>query len=292
VSNFVSGLAATPGGGGYWVVRQVGAVDHHGAAGDHGDAAGLPGSAPVVGIAPTSSGNGYWLAATDGGVFTYGDASFFGSAVSPCAPGSACPAPNCPAGDAHPDPRCSTGGTAIVGIAAAPDGGYWLAAGNGGVLAFGPAPDYPAGPMVPPHTGCTEAEDANACHWGRAVVGISASSTNVATVAADGEVRARGPNAYATAVNVMMIAPATGVAMTPDGSGAWVVGRDGGVFALNAPFYGSAVPLRPAAAMVGIVATPTGHGYWLVGADGGVFTFGDARFFGASVGQGLGSPSA
>ncbi len=112
----MSGAAATPDRGGYWMVGSDGGVFTFGDAHFHGSAGALPLAAPVNGIAPTRDGNGYWLSAWDGGVFSYGDARFEGS----------------------------MGGQALVapvdGIASAKTGsGYWLVASDGGVFTFGSA---------------------------------------------------------------------------------------------------------------------------------------------------------
>ena len=76
----IVGMAATPGGRGYWLVASDGGVF------SFGDAALLraPWAAqrltePVVGMAGAPGGGGYWLVASDGGVFSFGDAPFLGS---------------------------------------------------------------------------------------------------------------------------------------------------------------------------------------------------------------------
>jgi len=74
----------------------------------------------------------------------------------------------------------------------------------------------------------------------------------------------------------------TGMAVTPDGKGYWLVGADGGVFAFgDAMFYGSLGATRLNGPVVAITATPDGKGYWLAALDGGVFAFGDAAFYGS-----------
>ena len=72
-------MAATPSGGGYWLVARDGGIFTYGAATFEGSAGALSLDAPVIGMAATPSGGGYWLVARDGGVFTYGDARYFGS---------------------------------------------------------------------------------------------------------------------------------------------------------------------------------------------------------------------
>jgi hypothetical protein len=74
-------MAATPGGGGYWLVASDGGIFSFGAARFQGSTGSLALVRPVVGMAPTTSGQGYRLVASDGGLFTFGDASFRGSAA-------------------------------------------------------------------------------------------------------------------------------------------------------------------------------------------------------------------
>jgi hypothetical protein len=112
----IVGMAATPDGGGYWLVASDGGVFSFGDAQFHGSAGGNHLNRPVVGMAATPDGGGYWLVASDGGVFSFGDAQFQGSTA-----GQRLAAP-------------------VVGMAATPDGGgYWLVASDGGVFSFGDA---------------------------------------------------------------------------------------------------------------------------------------------------------
>ena len=75
----IVGMAATPDGGGYWLVASDGGVFTYGNASFQGSTGGLHLNKPIVGMAATPDGGGYWLVASDGGVFTYGNASFQGS---------------------------------------------------------------------------------------------------------------------------------------------------------------------------------------------------------------------
>ena len=75
----IVGMAATPDGGGYWLVASDGGIFSFGDALFHGSTGGRQLNAPVVGMAATPDGGGYWLLASDGGVFTFGDAQFYGS---------------------------------------------------------------------------------------------------------------------------------------------------------------------------------------------------------------------
>ena len=53
----------------------------------------------------------------------------------------------------------------------------------------------------------------------------------------------------------------TGMAVTPDGEGYWLVGTDGGIFAYgDAPFYGSLGSIRLNGPVVAITSTPDGEG--------------------------------
>jgi hypothetical protein len=112
----IVGIAATPDGGGYWLVAADGGIFTFGDAKFLGSLGAVTLNQPIVGMAATPDGGGYWLVAADGGIFTFGDAKFLGSlgAVTLNQP--------------------------IVGMAATPDGGgYWLVAADGGVFTFGSA---------------------------------------------------------------------------------------------------------------------------------------------------------
>ena len=109
-------MAATPDGGGYWLVASDGGIFSYGDAAFFGSRGGQPLNKPIVGMAATPDGGGYWLVASDGGIFSYGDAAFFGSR----------------GGQPLNKP--------IVGMAATPDGGgYWLVASDGGIFSYGDA---------------------------------------------------------------------------------------------------------------------------------------------------------
>ena len=72
-------MAATPDGGGYWLVASDGGVFSFGDAVFHGSTGAIALNRPIVGMAATPDGGGYWLVAADGGVFSFGDAVFEGS---------------------------------------------------------------------------------------------------------------------------------------------------------------------------------------------------------------------
>jgi hypothetical protein len=116
----VVGMAATPDGGGYWLVERFGEVHAFGDARPFGSVSqNIVLNAAIVGMAATPDGGGYWLVSSDGGIFAFGDAQFYGSEGA------------------------TTLNDPVVGMAATPDGGgYWLVASDGGVFAFGDARFY------------------------------------------------------------------------------------------------------------------------------------------------------
>jgi hypothetical protein len=75
----IVGMAATPSGGGYWLVASDGGIFAFGDAHFHGSTGNIHLNQPIVGIAATPTGGGYWLVASDGGIFAFGDAHFHGS---------------------------------------------------------------------------------------------------------------------------------------------------------------------------------------------------------------------
>jgi peptidoglycan hydrolase-like protein with peptidoglycan-binding domain len=75
----VVGMAATPGGHGYWLVARDGGIFSFGLARFFGSTGAMHLNAPIVGMAATPTGSGYWLGARDGGVFSFGNAPFEGS---------------------------------------------------------------------------------------------------------------------------------------------------------------------------------------------------------------------
>ena len=229
----VVGMAATPGGGGYWMVAADGGVFSFGNAQFYGSAAPLRLTQPIVGMAATPDGKGYWLVAADGGIFTYGDATFYGSM-----------------GNTVLDEP-------IVGMAATPDGGgYWLAGADGGVFSFGDAPYDGNSLAAVPTTG------------GTTTVGIASDPAGRGywLVRADGSVAAFGAAvSYGSTAGVHLNAPIVGLAPTSDGGGYSEVASDGGVFAFgDAKFYGSLGGRQITYPIAGIAADPMGGGYWLL----------------------------
>ena len=78
----IVGMAATPDGGGYWLVAADGGIFSYGDAQFYGSTGSIHLNQPIVGMAATPDGGGYWLVAADGGIFAYGNAQFYGSTGS------------------------------------------------------------------------------------------------------------------------------------------------------------------------------------------------------------------
>jgi len=158
-------------------------------------------------------------------------------------------------------------------------GGYWMAASDGGVFAFGLAEFF--GSM-------------GGTRLNRPIVGMAPtpSGRGYWLVASDGGVFAFGDAPFLGSTGAMPLNhPIVAMASTPSGRGYWLVASDGGVFAFgDAPFVGSmgAIPLT--SPVVGVAGSPSGRGYWLVAADGGVFSFGDAAFQGSTGSMRLNRP--
>ena len=115
----IVGSAATPSGGGYWLVASDGGIFSYGGASFYGSTGSMTLNKPIVGMAATPDGKGYWLVASDGGIFSFGDAQFYGSTGA------------------------MTLNKPIVAMAATATGnGYWLVASDGGIFSFGDAKFY------------------------------------------------------------------------------------------------------------------------------------------------------
>ncbi len=216
----IVGMAATPDGGGYWLVAADGGIFTFGDAGFYGSTGALDLNKPIVGMAPTPDSGGYWLVAADGGIFTFGDAGFYGSTG---------------ALDLNKP---------IVGMAATPDGGgYWLVAADGGIFTFGDAGFY----------GSTGALDLN-----KPIVGMAATPDGGGywLVAADGGIFTFGDAGFYGSTGALDLnKPIVGMAATPDGGGYWLVAADGGIFTFgDAGFYGSTGALDLNKPIVGMAA--------------------------------------
>jgi hypothetical protein len=189
------------------------------------------------------------------------------------------------AADAAPGLRDVTvtnfdGGTATCGRCFNVIGqGYWLAASDGGIFAFGDAK----------FAGSTGDRVLN-----KPIVGMAPTPSGKGywLAASDGGIFAFGDAFfYGSTGNVLLNKPIVGIAAHPSGKGYWLVASDGGIFAFgDAKFYGSTGKLPLNQPIVGITAHPGGRGYWLVAADGGIFAFGDAAFHGSTGGVKLNKP--
>jgi len=129
-------MAATPGGGGYWLVAADGGIFSYGNASFHGSTGSLTLNKPIVGMITGPGGGGYFLVASDGGIFSFGTAPFYGSL-------GGVPIKN-----------------PIVAAAATPTGnGYWFTDSAGLVSNFGSADNYGSAPahLFRPIVGIAEA---------------------------------------------------------------------------------------------------------------------------------------
>ena len=223
----IVGMAATPDGGGYWLVASDGGIFAYGNAPFFGSAGSLQLNRPIVGMAATPDGGGYWLVANDGGIFAYGDAAFFGSA-----------------GSTHLN-------RPIVGMSPSPGGGgYWLVASDGGIFTYGDAGFF----------GSTGDLRLN-----RPIVGMAvAPGGGYWLVASDGGIFAFGSAPFHGSAGALKLnRPIVSMAATTQGDGYWLLASDGGIFSYGtATFYGSATNgLGTARVAAGLVRSPSGHGY-------------------------------
>jgi Cu/Zn superoxide dismutase len=157
--------------------------------------------------------------------------------------------------------------------------GYWLAASDGGVFAFGDAAylgSMGGSPLSSP------------------VVAIASTPTGAGywLAAADGGVFAFGDAPYLGSMGGSPLSSAVvAFVAAPTGRGYLLVAADGGAFSYgDTSFEGSAGGLALAKPVVGAAGTESGHGYWLFAADGGVFDFGDAEFAGSEGSRPLAAP--
>ncbi len=149
-----------------------------------------------------------------------------------------------------------------------PPPGYWMAAANGVVYAFGVPHEGPGGPVAAAPT-----------------VGMAPSPNGQGfwTTTSAGNVFNYNTPFEGSTAGKKLNKPIVGMAATPDGTGYWLVASDGGIFTFgDAAFLGSTGAIRLNKPVVGMAATPDGHGYWLVASDGGIFSFGDAGFYGST----------
>jgi hypothetical protein len=157
--------------------------------------------------------------------------------------------------------------------------GYWIASGDGRVVACGDLPDH---------------GDVRRLGLRSQIRGVAAhpSGQGYWLVGTDGGIFTFGIAQFFGSMGGRRLnAPMIGLAPTVAGDGYWLVAADGGVFTFgSAPFHGSTGDRRLNAPVLGLCPTPTGRGYWLYARDGGIFSFGDARFFGSTGGIRLTRP--
>jgi hypothetical protein len=161
----------------------------------------------------------------------------------------------------------------LVGVAATPSGrGYWVAASDGGVFAFGDAQfeGSAAGrPLAAPVIGIAPTPSGHG-YW---LVGSDGGVFSFGDAGFHGSIANAGS----------LISPIVALAPTPSGQGYWLVGSDGGVFSFgDAAFEGSATSFAHGAPITAMAATASGYGYYLLAADGSVFSYGDAHFAGSA----------
>ncbi|HVF75618.1 MAG TPA: N-acetylmuramoyl-L-alanine amidase [Acidimicrobiales bacterium] len=157
--------------------------------------------------------------------------------------------------------------------------GYWTAASDGRVYAFGEAPFH----------GSMEGKRMNA-----PVIAMTTTPNGGGywLLGSDGGIFSFGNAVFHGSTGGMRLnKPVVAMAATPTGNGYWLVASDGGIFTFgDAQFFGSmgGKPLNKP--VVGMAPTRSGFGYWLVASDGGIFTFGDAAFYGSTGSIKLNSP--
>ena len=204
----------------------------------------------------------------------------------------------------------------LVGMAATAKGdGYWLAARDGGVFAYGAAPfkgSLGGMRLNAPIVGIAAygdgyalaASDGGVFLFGNGrfhgslgslrlnapIVAITAYGDGYALAASDGGVFVFGSGRFQGSLGSLRLnRPIVGMASTADGY--WLVASDGGVFAFGVPFHGSLGSLRLSQPIVSMSATTSGGGYWLAAADGGVFALGQAPFHGSDGGAAVTHPA-
>lgn len=213
----VVGMAATPGGGGYWLAAADGGVFAFGDASFLGAATGRF-SAPAVQLEPTPSGRGYWVVSAAGEVEPFGDAAFLGATAPPSRAGPPEPRP------VEPWP------VEIAGLATTPTGqGYWLAATDGRVFAFGDALARGATP------GRAVVSAAGAAKPAAPIVSIAGhpDGRGYWLLGADGGVFAVDTGFFGGLADRKPPPEAVQLRVTGSGEGYYVAGSDGAVYAFG-----------------------------------------------------------
>ena len=187
--------------------------------------------------------------------------------------------PNSPTATAVSNATGNAGARIACGVVRpAPAAGYWLAAKDGGVFAFGDAPFL--GGM-------------GGTRLNSPIVGMApaASGNGYYLVAADGGVFTFGDASFLGSTGgTKLNSPIVGMGVTRSGRGYYLVAADGGVFAYgDAQFMGSTGSIKLNSPIVSIAVSRTVEGYRLIAADGGVFAFGEALFAGGLGGMKLNS---
>ena len=157
---------------------------------------------------------------------------------------------------------------AVIG---APDGhGYWEAAVDGSVWAFGSAPflGSMAGQAL-----------------SKPIVGMASTPTGQGywLVASDGGIFAYGDAPFHGSTGAIALAkPIVAMASTTTGQGYWMVASDGGVFSFgNAGFFGSLGGRALPAPVASMSPCSNAGGYWMLGGDGSIYSFGSAPYYGS-----------
>ena len=215
----VVGMAATPDGGGYWLVAADGGVFTFGDARFYGSMGGHHLNAPIVGMAATPDGGGTgWSPPTAA-------SSTSGTPRSPAPWGA------------------GTLNAPVVGMAAADTGGYWLVAADGGVFNFGDAAfDGSMGGqrLNDPVTGIAGTPNGGG-YW---LVGSDGGIFNYGNAGFFGSVPGQG---------IVGQPPIVGISRTPSGAGYWLVGSNGAVYSYgDAAFLGAPSGLRLVAPLSGL----------------------------------------
>jgi subtilisin family serine protease len=142
--------------------------------------------------------------------------------------------------------------------------GYWMAAADGAIYAFGDARYHGGAPGSAP---------------GRRVVDVEPTPTgqgywivdNLGTVTAHGDALPLGsldPPGLANGETT------SSLSATPTGNGYWIFTNRGRAIAFgDAPFLGDVSDIKLNGPVLGSVASPSGQGYYMVASDGGIFSF-------------------